>query len=80
MATQSNGAEMIKVTDIFGDTGEVVEREANEAELAAIIELAAENADIERAKAERIALKESAKAKLIAGQPLTAEEASVLVI
>ena len=28
----------------------------------------------------RIALKESAKAKLIAGQPLTAEEAEVIII
>ena len=31
-------------------------------------------------KAAKAALKESAKAKLIAGQPLTAEEAAVLVI
>lgn len=34
----------------------------------------------EEAAAAQAALKESAKAKLIAGQPLTAEEAAVLVI
>ena len=34
----------------------------------------------EAAEAEKAALKESAKAKLIAVQPLTAEEAAVLVI
>ena len=34
----------------------------------------------EAADAAKAALKESAKAKLIAGQPLTAEEAAVLVI
>ena len=44
--------------------------------------IAAAAADAEReAEAQRIAdLKESAKAKLIAGEPLTADEASVLVI
>jgi len=43
---------------------------------------AAEEARIAREteEAARVALKESAKAKLIAGQPLTAEEAAVLVI
>jgi hypothetical protein len=79
MATQSKGAEMTKVTDIFGDTGEVIEREANEAELAAVIELAAENAEIKEASESRIALKESAKLKLISGIPLTAEEAQLLL-
>ena len=34
----------------------------------------------EEAEAAKVALKESAKAKLVAGQPLTAEEAAVLVI
>ena len=34
----------------------------------------------EAAEAAKAALKESAKAKLIAGEPLTAEEAAVLVI
>jgi hypothetical protein len=43
---------------------------------------AAEEARIAREadEAAKAALKESAKAKLIAGQPLTAEEAAVLVI
>jgi hypothetical protein len=34
----------------------------------------------EAAEAEKSALKESAKAKLVAGEPLTEEEAAVLVI
>jgi len=43
---------------------------------------AAEEAQAEReaAEAAKAALKESAKAKLVAGEPLTAEEAAVLVI
>ena len=43
---------------------------------------AAEEARAEReaAEAAKAALKESAKAKLVAGEPLTAEEAAVLVI
>lgn len=43
---------------------------------------AAEEARVAREadEAAKAALKESAKAKLIAGQPLTAEEAAVLVI
>jgi len=43
---------------------------------------AAQEAQAEReaAEAAKAALKESAKAKLIAGEPLTAEEAAVLVI
>jgi hypothetical protein len=42
---------------------------------------AAETRAIEEAEKERVAtLKESAKAKLVAGEPLTEEEASVLVI
>ena len=43
---------------------------------------AAEEARIAREadEAAKAALKESAKAKLIAGQPLTAEEAAVLII
>ena len=34
----------------------------------------------EQAEADRQALKDSAKAKLIAGEPLTAEEAAVIVL
>lgn len=41
---------------------------------------AAQKAAEEEAAAAKAALKESAKAKLIAGEPLTAEEAAVLVI
>jgi hypothetical protein len=41
---------------------------------------AVQKAAEEEAAAEKAALKESAKAKLIAGEPLTAEEAAVLVI
>lgn len=41
---------------------------------------AAKMAADEAAKVEREALKESAKAKLVAGEPLTEEEAAVLVL
>ena len=41
---------------------------------------AEELAERQAAQAAKVALKESAKAKLIAGEPLTAEEAAVLVI
>jgi hypothetical protein len=41
---------------------------------------AEEQAQREAAEAAKAALKESAKAKLIAGEPLTAEEAELLVI
>ena len=55
-------------------TEEIAQREIDMA--------AAEEARIAREadEAAKAALKESAKAKLIAGQPLTAEEAAVLVI
>ena len=53
---------------------EIAQREADAAAFAA-----AKQAE-EDAKAAREALKASAKAKLIAGQPLTAEEADVLVL
>lgn len=53
---------------------EIAEREAMA--LAAAEEEAARQAEADRIAA----LKESAKAKLIAGEPLTADEASVLVI
>ena len=46
-------------------------------DIAASAERQAEREAAEEAKA---ALKESAKAKLVAGEPLTAEEAAVLVI
>jgi hypothetical protein len=66
------------------ETGETVEREFTEAEYAqAEIDAATQaQAHAERLAAEEAlaALKASAKAKLIAGEPLTAEEADTLVI
>lgn len=53
---------------------EITQREADAAAYAAA------KAAEEEAAAARAALKASAKAKLIAGQPLTAEEADVLVL
>lgn len=53
---------------------EISQREADAAAYAA------QKAEEEAAAAAKAALKESAKNKLIAGQPLTAEEAAVLVI
>ena len=41
---------------------------------------AAEEVEIEAARAAKLALKESAKAKLVAGTPLTPEEAATLVL
>ncbi len=65
-------------------TGEVVERPFTDEEMAQHEE---NIANLEKLKAEQTAeanrvatLKDSAKAKLIAGEPLTEEEASVLVI
>jgi hypothetical protein len=51
-----------------------------EAHQQAIVEIAEMEANREVTEAAKVALKESAKAKLIAGEPLTAEEAAVLVI
>ena len=76
--------EELMVADINCTTGEVVERpytteEIAEREAMLIEENAKKEAN--RLEAVRIAaLKASAKAKLIAGQPLTAEEADTLVI
>ena len=53
---------------------EISQREADAAAYAA------QKAEEEAAAAAKAALKESAKNKLIAGEPLTAEEAAVLVI
>ena len=61
--------EEIELTD-----EEVAQREADAAAFAA------EQAEREAAAEAKVALKASAKAKLIAGQPLTAEEADVLVL
>jgi hypothetical protein len=65
-------------------TGETIERPMTAAELAQRVKdqefFAAKHAE-ETAKSEALAtLKVSAKAKLVAGEPLTTEEAEVLVI
>ena len=75
---------MSKVIEINCETGESVERDMTEAELEAQVAMQAQ-AQADRAAAEaeaaRVAdLKASAKAKLVAGQPLTAEEADTLVL
>jgi hypothetical protein len=66
------------------ETGEVIERPLTQEEISAN-EAAAAKAEADRVAAEAQAqalaeLKASAKAKLIAGQPLTAEEADTLVL
>jgi hypothetical protein len=65
-------------------TGEIVEREMTPAELEAQAVMQAQaEADRqaqEEAKAALDALKASARAKLVAGTPLTTEEAATLVI
>jgi hypothetical protein len=62
-------SQTIELTD-----AEIAQREADAAAYA--LQKAAED----EAAEEKAALKESAKAKLVAGTPLTAEEAAVLVI
>lgn len=69
---------MVKIHN--AETGEIIEREMNAEELA---QLAIDQAEREAAKENATALenlKASAKAKLIAGEPLTAAEADTLVI
>ena len=66
------------------ETGETTELELTAEEIAQREADAAAFAEAEAAReaeaAAKAALKESAKAKLVAGTPLTAEEAAVLVI
>lgn len=61
-------------TEVELTAEEIAQREAD------AIAYAAQQAEQEAAATALAALKASAKAKLIAGSPLTAEEASVLVI
>lgn len=66
------------------ETGEVVERPLTQEEISAN-EAAAAQAEADRiaaetASAELAALKASARAKLVAGQPLTEAEAATLVL
>ena len=73
-----------KALEVNCTTGEVIERDLTPDEIAAN-EAAAAKAEADRVAREEAentlaALKASAKAKLIAGKPLTAEEADTLVI
>lgn len=73
-----------KVLEVNCTTGETIERPFTEAELAQL-EIDVENDRIRReaqeAEINRIsALKDSARTKLIAGQPLTEEEAATIVL
>ena len=73
-----------KAIEVNCATGEVTERPLTAEEIAQreadAAKFAEEQAAREAEAAAKAALKESAKAKLVAGQPLTAEEAAVLVI
>jgi len=68
----------IKIHNV--ETGEIIERPLNEIELAEMSEHQAQIEAAEQAALNLAALKASAKAKLIAGEPLTAAEADTLVI
>jgi hypothetical protein len=74
----------VKAVEVNCETGEVTERlltpeeiQQREADSIAFLEMKAQEEAAAEAKAE---LKASAKTKLMAGLPLTAEEADVLVI
>lgn len=75
---------MSKVVEINCETGISTERDMTEAELAAHAAMQAAAEDQRTleaaAKAASDALKASARAKLVAGTPLTEEEAATLVI
>jgi len=75
---------MSKVIEIDCSTGESVERDMTPAELEAQAAMQAQaeeaRAAEDAAKAALDALKVSARAKLVAGQPLTADEAALLVL
>lgn len=71
---------MAKIVEIDGAENKVTERVETKEETAQRAAQLAEVEAIQAKEAEIKALKESAKAKLIAGQPLTADEAATLVI
>ena len=75
---------MSKVIEIDCSTGESIERDMTPAELEAQAAMQAQaeeaRAAEDAARAATEALKASAKAKLVAGQPLTADEAALLVL
>lgn len=70
------------VVDVAAGTSQFIdltpEEIADRDQLSTQIEV--EKAERKAAEATKVALKESAKAKLVLGEPLTAEEAAVLVI
>lgn len=75
---------MTNAIEVNCETGEVTERPLTADEIA-VNEAAAAQAEADRvaekaAADAKAALKASAKAKLVAGQPLTAEEADTLVL
>ena len=75
---------MAKILEINCETGESIEREMTPSELEAQQKMQ-EDLETQRlaseAESARISqIKASAKSKLIAGQPLTAEEADTLII
>jgi hypothetical protein len=76
-------SEILTKTIVDCSTGEVTVLPLTPAEIAQrdqdTAAFAEEKAAFEAEAAAKTALKESAKAKLIAGEPLTAEEAAVLV-
>jgi hypothetical protein len=77
-------SEVLTAIEVNCATGETITRPLTAEEIAQreadAAAYAAQKAEEEAAAAAKAALKESAKNKLIAGQPLTAEEAAVLVI
>lgn len=68
---------MVKIHN--AETGEIIEREMNAEELAQLAIDQAQREAAQQAALDLAALKASAKAKLIAGEPLTAAEADTLV-
>jgi hypothetical protein len=70
------------VVDLEKGTHEYIELTAEELQQRELdaIQHATEQAERDAVKAAKDALKASAKAKLVAGEPLTAEEAETLVI
>lgn len=75
---------VIDVSEFNCATGELIEREFTEEEknvrLAAIESIAIAKAEYIANQEREQALKNSAKQKLVAGEPLTEEEAAILVI
>ena len=77
-------SETLTAVEVNCATGQVITRPLTSEEIsqreADAAAFAAQEADRLAAEEAKAALKASAKAKLIAGEPLTAEEAEVLVI